>query len=97
MDPDASYQGCQSVPFVDGKEVPPELEVRFDPQKSLAQRDEGSNLLDPVWVEVLQLYLVVVEKHAKEGTRGHPEPMLMEVRDGDNVAVTLRRQLLAAG
>ena len=37
----------------DGEEVPPQLEVRLDPQVPLAYRDEGHDVLNPVGVEVL--------------------------------------------
>jgi hypothetical protein len=83
------YQG-------DGKEIPPELKMRLDPQQSLAQCNEGRDLLDPIRIEVLQLYLVVVEKPAEEGMRGHPESALVEVREGNDVAVPRRWQFLAA-
>jgi hypothetical protein len=58
-----AYRGRRPIPLLDqgdGEEVPLELEVRFDPQKPLAQHDEGRNLLDPIRVEVLQLNLVVM-------------------------------------
>jgi hypothetical protein len=99
MDPSASYRHCRSIPFVDqgdGEEIPPKLEMRLDPKESLAQHDEGHDLLDPVGVEVLQLYLEVVEKPAEEGMRGHPESALVEVREGNDIAVPWHRQLLAA-
>jgi hypothetical protein len=70
--------------------------MRLDPQEPLAQHDEGRDLLDPVGVEVLQLYLVVVEKPTEEWMRGHPESALMEVREGNNIAISQRWQLLTA-
>jgi hypothetical protein len=45
---------------------------------------------------VLQLYLVVVEKPTEEWMRGHPESALMEVREGNNIAISQRWQLLTA-
>jgi hypothetical protein len=51
----------------DGEEVLLELEVRFDPQESLTQHDEGLDLLDPIWVEVLHLILIVMEEPQKKG------------------------------
>ena len=54
----------------DGEEVPPQLEVRLDPQVPLAHRDEGRDVLDPVGVEVLQLNLVVVQQPQEERMRG---------------------------
>jgi hypothetical protein len=35
--------------------------VQLDPQESLAQRDEGSDVLNPVRVQVLQLDAIVVQ------------------------------------
>jgi hypothetical protein len=99
MDPGSSYQGHRPVPLLDqgdSEEVPPQLKVRFDPQEFLAQHDEGRDLLDPVRVEVLQLYLIVMKEPSEEGMRGRPEPALVEVHEGDDVAITRHRQLLAA-
>ena len=45
----------------DGEEVPPQLEVGFDPQIPFTQRNEGRDLPDPVGIQVLQLDLVVVQ------------------------------------
>jgi hypothetical protein len=90
MDFGAAYQGRRPVFLLDqgdSEEVPPELEVGFDPQESLAQHDEGHDLLDPIWVEVLQLDLVVMEETLEEGMRGHPKTALMEVREGDDVII----------
>jgi hypothetical protein len=45
MDPSASYRCHRSIPYVDqgdGEEIPPELEMRLDPQESLAQHDEAA-------------------------------------------------------
>jgi hypothetical protein len=53
-------------------------------------------LLDPVWVEVLQLNLVVMEEPPEEGMRGHPKPALVEVREGDDIAITWCHYLLTA-
>jgi hypothetical protein len=70
VDSGAIYQGRRPIPLLDqgdGEEVSPELEVRFDPQEPLTQRDEGCNLLYPVRVDVLQLNLVVMEEPQKKG------------------------------
>jgi hypothetical protein len=99
VDPSTSYRVRRSVPLLDqgdGEEVRAQLKVRFDPQESLTQHDEGCDLLDPIRVEVLQLYLIVMEEPLEEGMKGRPKPTIMEVREGDDVAITWRQQLLAA-
>jgi hypothetical protein len=45
---------------------------------------------------VLQLYLIVMEEPPEEGIRGHPKPALVEVHEGDDMAIMRHRQLLAA-
>jgi hypothetical protein len=99
VDSAVAYQGHRPVPLLDqgdGEEVPLELEVRFNPQEPLTQLDEGRDLLDPIQIEVLQLNLVVMEEPPEEGMRGHPKPALMEVREGDNVAIARRWYLFTA-
>ena len=46
---------------VDGKEIPPQIEVGTNPQESLAQGDKRHNMLDPIRIKMLQLHLVVVQ------------------------------------
>jgi hypothetical protein len=58
--------------------------------------DEGHDLLDLVRVEVLQLDLVVMEEPPEEGMRGHPEPALVEVREGDDITIARLRHLFTA-
>jgi hypothetical protein len=70
--------------------------VGFNPQESLAQHDESRDVLDPIWVEMLQLDLVVVEEPPKEGMRGCHEPTPVEVRDGDDVTIARHRHLLTS-
>jgi len=48
--------------------------VRLDPQVPLAHHDEGSDVLDPVGVEVLQLDPVVVQQPPEEQIRGIASP-----------------------
>jgi hypothetical protein len=52
--------------------------------------------LDHTRVEVLQLDLVVMEEPSKKEMRGHPEPALVEVREGDDVTITRCQHLLMA-
>jgi hypothetical protein len=85
-----AYRGRRPILLLsqgDGKEIPPELEVGFDPHVSIAQRDESCDVLDLVRVEVLQFNLVVVKEPPEEGMRGHHKPALVEVHEGDDIAV----------
>jgi hypothetical protein len=99
MDSSAAYRGHQPILLLDqgdSEEVPPKLDVGFDPQESLAQRDEGHDLWDPIRVEMLQLDLVVMAEPQEEGMRGHPKPALVEVHEGDDVTITWCWHLLTA-
>jgi hypothetical protein len=53
-------------------------------------------VLDPVWVEVLQLDPAVMEEPMEEGMRRRRKPALMEAHKGDDVAITRCRNLLTA-
>ena len=44
-----------------GEEVPPHIKVGTNPQESLTQGEECRHVLDFIGIEVLQLYLVVVQ------------------------------------
>jgi hypothetical protein len=72
VDSGAAYRGRQPIPHLDhgnSKEIPLELEVGFDPPVSLAQLDEGRDMLNPVQVEMLQLDLVLMKESPEEGMR----------------------------
>jgi hypothetical protein len=56
----------------------PQVPVRFNPQKPLANRRENCRLRDGVGVEVIQLHPVVVRERPHEAARRHPKPLLME-------------------
>jgi hypothetical protein len=68
------------------EEVDPEIPVRWDPQESLAQADEGGCLRDRVRREVVQLHTVVVAQPAHEAARRRREAMLVVADKADDVA-----------
>ena len=68
----------------------------FDASVPLAHHNEGSNVLDPIGVEVLQLDPVVVQQPPKERMRRDCKPTLMEGHEGDDVTVERYRHLLMA-
>ena len=78
----------------DGEEVSPQLKVGLDSQVPLAQRDEGHDVLDPIWVQVLQLDLVVLQHPPKEQVRGDRESVLVEGHERYDVAIEQRRHVL---
>ena len=95
MDADASHRRMQLLPATllplllegDGEEVPPQIEVGDDPQESLTQGDERRHVLDPIGVEVLQLYLVIEQQSSKESVGGGGELALMEAHERDDIAI----------
>jgi hypothetical protein len=56
----------------------PQIPVRVNPQKTLANRREDGRLRNGVGVEVVQLHPVVVQERAHEAARWHSKPPLME-------------------
>jgi hypothetical protein len=75
----------------------PQVPVRVNPQKPLANRRENGRLRDGVGVEVMQLHPVVVRERPHETARRHPEPPLMEGGETDNVPRRRSRVCLAPG
>jgi hypothetical protein len=73
----------------------PQVPVRVNPQKPLANRHENGRLRDGVGVEVMQLHPVVVRERPHEVARWHPEPPLMEGGETDNVPRRRSRVCLA--
>jgi hypothetical protein len=70
--------------------------VGLNPQVSLAQCDEGGDVLNPVRVHVLQLDVVVVLQPSKEMMGDH-KPTLVEWHEGYGVTIGGHRHILAAG
>ena len=65
--------------------MPPQVEVRINPQEPLAQGDECRHVLDPVGGKVLQLHLVVIQQPPKELGSRYGESPLMEVSEGHDI------------
>jgi hypothetical protein len=63
----------------------PQVPVRVNPQKPLANRRENGRLRNGVGVEVMQLHSVVVRERPHEAARRHPKPPLMEGGETDHV------------
>jgi hypothetical protein len=59
-----------------GKEMGPQVPVRVNPQKTLANHREDGRLRDRVGVEVMQLHSVVVQERPHEAARWHSKPPL---------------------
>ena len=51
------------------EEVPPEIEVRGDPQIPLSNRGKSRDVLNPIRVQVMKLYPVLVEEPPEEHVR----------------------------
>jgi len=81
---------------IDGKEIPPQVKVRIDPQEPLTQGDKRRNVLDPIGSKVLQLHIVIIQQPPKELVGGGGESPLVEVSEGHNVAFGWRRRVFIA-
>jgi hypothetical protein len=75
----------------------PQVLVRVDPQKTLANRREDGYLRDRVGVEVMQLHPVVVQERPHEAARWHSKPPLMEGDETDHIPRRRSRVSLARG
>jgi hypothetical protein len=78
-----------------GEEMGPQILVRVNPQKTLANRREDGRLRNGVRVEVVQLYPVVVQERPHEAARWHSKPPLMEGDKADHVPRRRSRVSLA--
>jgi hypothetical protein len=80
-----------------GKEMGPQVPVRFNPQKTLTNRREDGRLRDRVRVEVMRLHPVVVQERPHEAARWHSKPPLMEGDETDHIPWRRSRVSLARG
>jgi hypothetical protein len=80
-----------------GKEMGPQVPVRVNPQKTLANCREDGRLRDRVGVEVMQLHSVVVQERPHEAARWHSKPPLMEGDETENIPRRRSRVSLARG
>jgi hypothetical protein len=80
-----------------GEEMGPQVLVRVDPQKTLANHREDGRLRNRVGVEVMQLHPVVVQERLHEAARWHSKPPLMEGDETDHVPRRRSRVGLAPG
>jgi hypothetical protein len=67
------------------EEMGPQIPVRVNPQKALANRHEDGRLRNGVGVEVVQLHPIVVQERPHESARWHSKPPLMEGDKADHV------------
>jgi hypothetical protein len=80
-----------------GEEMGPQVLVRVNPQKTLANRHEDGRLRDRIGVEVMQLHPVVVQERPHEAARWHSKPPLMEGDETDHIPQRRSRVGLARG
>jgi hypothetical protein len=76
---------CRRGEELRGEEMGPQVPVRVNPQKTLANRHEDGCLRDRVGVEVMQLHPVVVQERLHEATRWHSKPPLMKGDETDHI------------
>ena len=57
-----------------------------NPQEPLTQGDEHRNMLDPIGIKVLQLYLVVIQQPPKELMSRYGESPLVEQSKGHDIS-----------
>ena len=92
MNAGTSHRHAQLLPLfpllqeVDGKEIPPQIEVGTNPQEPLTQGNERRNVLDPIGSKVLQLHLVVIQQPLKELVGRYGESPLMKASEGHHIA-----------
>jgi hypothetical protein len=75
----------------------PQVPVRVNPQKPLANRHENGRLRNGVGVEVMQLHAIVVQERPHEAARRHSKPPLMEGDETYHVPWRRSRVGLAPG
>jgi hypothetical protein len=80
-----------------GEEMGPQVRVRVNLQKTLANRREDGRLRNRVGVEVMQLHPIVVQERPHEATRWHSKPPLMEGDETDHIPRRRSRVGLARG
>jgi hypothetical protein len=76
---------CRHGEELRGEEMGPQVPVRVNPQKTLANHREDGRLRNRVGVEVMQLHPVVVQERSHEAARWHSKPPLMERDETDHV------------
>jgi hypothetical protein len=67
------------------EEMGPQIPVRVNPQKTIANRRKDGRLRNGVGVEVMQLHPVVVQERPHEAARWHSKPPLMEGDETDHI------------
>ena len=80
-----------------GEEMGPQVPVRVNPQKTLANRREDGRLRNGVGVDVMQLHPVVVQERPHEAARWHSKPPLMEGDETDHIPRRRSRVSVAHG
>jgi hypothetical protein len=79
------------------EEMGPQVPVRVNPQKTLANHCEDGRLCNGVGVEVMQLHPVVVQEGPHEAAHWHSKPQLMEGDETDHIPQRRNRVGLAPG
>jgi hypothetical protein len=79
------------------EEMGPQVPMRVNPQKTLANRREDGRLRNRVGVEVMQLHPIVVQERSHEAARWHSKPPLVERDETDHVPRRRSRVGLAPG
>jgi hypothetical protein len=75
----------------------PQILVRVNPQKTLANRREDGRLHNGVGVEVVQLHPIVVQERPRETARWHSKPPLVEGDETNHIPRRRSRVGLAHG
>jgi hypothetical protein len=88
---------CRRGEELRGEEMGPQVPVRVNPQKPLANRREDGRLPNGVGVEVMQLHPVVVQERPHEAARWHSKPSLMAGDETDHIPWRWSRVGLAPG
>ena len=83
-----------TVPSLDWKSSPPELDGGEDAEETLAQQDEGRQQHHHVGGEVVRLKLVEIQKCAEEAARGEADTaQAVRVEDYSLAFLRCRRNL----
>jgi hypothetical protein len=55
--------------------------VQIYSEETLIERDEARDMQHPIWVEVLQLHLLLVQQPSRNGCARYPRPCLWKARN----------------
>jgi hypothetical protein len=74
--------GCRL--WFEAEEEAEKIPVGFDSKESFGEIDKNGNVADRIWVEMMKLEPVVIQKASEEGTRGEGQSPLGKMEKCDD-------------